>query len=381
MSGTATVHGPPRWSRELLLLPGLATSLAILMNATPGGSPDSGLGIVWTVWIVVSILLAAFRAMAHADHLAELLGEPLGTVILTVSAITIEVAAVCAVMLHSGADGNAVVVRDTMFAVLMLILNGLIGAALVVGGLVRQEQEFNLQSSAAYLPLIIALATVTLVLPRFTTSEEGGWMSDPMEVFVGGSSLAIYLAFLWLQTSRHRAFFAHSTASSPPPPDAPRHTTAPRSRSGLGRSIFMLVVALVTVVYLAEGLGPRLTVGLEAASLPVALGGLLIASLVLAPEGLAALKAAGSSDMQRTINVLLGSAVATIGLTVPAVMVFRWITGIDPELGLEPPFIVLLTVTLALCTVNLTRGRVNSLQGLVHLLIFFAWIAVIFDQA
>ena len=120
---------------------------------------------------------------------------------------------------------------------------------------------------------------------------------------------------------------------------------------------------------------------LDALYMPAPLGGVLIALLVLAPEGLAAIGAARSNDMQRTINVLLGSAVATIGLTVPAIMVFRWITGLSPELGLEPPYIVLLATTLLLSAINLTRGRVNALQGLVHLLVFFAWIAVIFDEA
>ena len=315
--------------RDLLILPGLLTAVATFAGLAPEFPVASAAGVAWSLWIVASILLAAFRAMAHADHLAELLGEPIGTIVLTISAITIEVAAICAIMLHATSEDEAVVVRDTMFAVLMIILNGLIGTALLVGGLLRREQVFNLQSSAAYVPLIVALAAITLVLPRFTRSQEGGWMSDPMEIFVGAAALVVYLAFLWLQTSRHREFFAFQEEV------APVHASA----------------------------------------------GLLIAFLVLAPEGLAAIGAARSNDMQRTINVLLGSALATIGLTVPAIMVFRWITGISPELGLEPPYIVLLAITLLLSAINLTRGRVNALQGLVHLLVFFAWIAVIFDEA
>lgn len=376
--------------RDLLILPGLVTAIATFTGLAPDLPVASAAGIAWSLWIVASILLAAFRAMAHADHLAELLGEPIGTIVLTISAITIEVAAICAIMLHATSEEEAVVVRDTMFAVLMIILNGLIGVALLVGGLLRREQAFNLQSSAAYVPLIVALAAITLVLPRFTRSQEGGWMSDPMEIFVGAASLVVYLAFLWLQTSRHREFFAFQEevapvhASAGPPPivaETHHHAATPNRRGAIVVSSVTLVIALIVVVGLAEGLGPRVYGMLDALYMPAPLGGVLIAFLVLAPEGLAAIGAARSNDMQRTINVLLGSALATIGLTVPAIMVFRWITGISPELGLEPPYIVLLAITLLLSAINLTRGRVNALQGLVHLLVFFAWIAVIFDEA
>lgn len=376
--------------RDLLILPGLLTALATFTGLAPDLPVASGAGLAWSGWVVASILMAAFRAMAHADRLAEILGEPIGTIVLTISAITIEVAAICAIMLHASTDDEAVVVRDTMFAVLMIILNGLIGASLLIGGLLKREQSFNLQSSAAYVPLIVALAAITLVLPRFTSSQEGGWMSDPMEIFVGAAALIVYLSFLWLQTSRHRDFFAyqeelppvHASEGRPSIRVEERHRGGhPNPRRAIAFSSIVLFVALLVVVGLAEGLGPRVYGMLDGLYLPAPIGGVLIAMLVLAPEGLAALKAARSNDMQRTINVLLGSALATIGLTVPAIMVFRWITGISPELGLEPPYIVLLAITLLLSAVNLTRGRVNALQGLVHLVVFFAWIAVIFDEA
>ncbi|MGA1044254.1 MAG: calcium:proton antiporter [Phycisphaerales bacterium] len=373
--------------RDLLILPGLLTAIAGFTGFAPDLPAASAAGLAWSLWIVLSILMAAFRAMAHADHLAELLGEPIGTIILTISAITIEVAAICAIMLHATSDEEAVVVRDTMFAVLMIILNGLVGGSLLIGGLLKREQSFNLQSSAAYIPLIVALAAITLVLPRFTRSAEGGWMSDPMEIFVGAASLVVYLSFLWLQTSRHREFFAHQEDAAPVHRSAgvagveASHHAPSNARRAVIASSATLFVALLVVVGLAEGLGPRVYGMLDAFYLPAPIGGVLIAMLVLAPEGLASLKAAGSNDMQRTINVLLGSALATIGLTVPAIMVFRWITGISPEMGLDPPSIVLLAITLLLSAINLTRGRVNALQGMVHLLLFFAWIAVIFDEA
>ncbi|MBM4111585.1 MAG: hypothetical protein FJ254_09585 [Phycisphaerae bacterium] len=358
---------------ELPIAIGLATGGAVLLHWSPHGPADSATGLGWTVWLIAAIVAAAMRAMTHADHVAERLGEPLGTIVLTISAIIIEVAAVCAVML--GSNGDPDVARDTMFAVIMLILNLLLGVCMVVSGWGRKEQEFNPQSSHAYLPLLFTLACITMVLPRFTRSGPGGWMSDSMERFVGASSLVVYGAFLFMQSTRHRAFFAlHDVAESQ---SRPKHREPP----ALVRSVVLLVLALVAVVAMAEGLGGRTRDLLEAWNLPLPLGGILIALLVLAPEGLAAVGAARRHDMQRSINILLGSALATIGLTVPAVIGIRFATGVTPELGLEPPFIVLLAATFFVTALSLVRGRVSVMQGMVHVLLFFAWIVTILDEA
>ncbi|MFM7259555.1 MAG: hypothetical protein ACKO3W_03025, partial [bacterium] len=172
-----------RWLSDLPILLALATGGAVLMHWSPSGAINNAANLAWNTWLVACIVAAAFRAMAHADELAEKFGEPLGTVILTIAAIVIEVAAVCAVMLGSG--GDPTVARDTMLSVLMILLNLLMGAVIIIGGLRREEQEFNAQSASAYLPMIIALGSITLILPRFTRSEAGGWMSGPMELFVG----------------------------------------------------------------------------------------------------------------------------------------------------------------------------------------------------
>ena len=172
---------------DLPIAVALATGGLVLAHWTPGGGAAAQLA--WSLWLVAVILCCAFRAMAHADALAERFGEPVGTIILTISAITIEVAAVCAVML--GQQGDSTVARDTMFSVIMIIMNLLLGLAMVIAGWRRAETEFNPQSAGAYLPLIVALGMLTLVLPRFTRSEEGGWMSDPMEVFVGGAATRV----------------------------------------------------------------------------------------------------------------------------------------------------------------------------------------------
>lgn len=361
--------------RDTPILVGLATGAAVLLHWSPAGAPDSTANVLWSLWLVATILACAFRAMAHADALAERFGEPLGTLILTISAITIEVAAVCAVMLGEG--GDETVARDTMFSVLMIILNLLLGLALLLGGRRRTEQEFNPQSAGAYLPLIVTLGMITLVLPRFTRSEAGGWMSDPMMVFVGIASFAIYAVFLAMQTTKHRAFFAHHGASERAHDPRPAHhdTGSPWTHGVL------LVLALVAVVMVAEGLAGRVHSLLGALEIPNAIGGVFIALLVLAPEGLAALRSSHHEDMQRSINILLGSALSTIGLTVPAVIAIHFLTGASPEFGLDAPYIVLLVATFLVAGLNLRGGKVNAIQGVVHLLIFAAWIATILDEA
>jgi Ca2+:H+ antiporter len=357
---------------ELPLLFGGLTGVAVLAHVSPASPPAATASLLWTGWLVACVIACAARAMTHADRLAERLGEPGGTIILTIAAITIEVAAVCAIMMGSG--GSPTVARDSMFAVLMVILNGLVGGCMLLGSLKRGEQSFNADSSSAYLPLLITLGTLTLVLPRFCASTVGGWMSDSMEIFVGGGSLVVYAAFVWMQSGRYRGYFAAQDGA--PAPHAPHATGA-----SMARSITLLVVSLVCVVACAEGMAGRLPPLLNALHLPAPFSGVLVALMVLSPEGFAALKASAQGQMQRSINVLLGSAVATIGLTVPAVLAVRLVTGMDTEFGLESPYIVLLFLTFIVSSLHLSRGRVNAIQGLIHMLILLAWIATIIDDA
>lgn len=363
------------WMREIPVVLGLATGGVAISHWSPAGDMTGGANLMWTGWILLCIIFCAFRAMLQAESLAEYFGEPIGTIILTVSAITIEVAAVAAMMLPLQEDNP--VARDTMFAVLMLILNLLVGLSIVLGGMRKRSQEFNPRSSTNYLSFIIALGTITLILPRFMHSEQGGWMSDRMEIYVGVACLTIYILFLISQTSYSREFFEHN----PPERESVGKHGVHAQNHSIGTTITLLVVSLCAVVMLAESVGARVTVLVETWNLPAPLSGIFIAALVLAPEGLAALRASRQDDMQRSMNVLLGSALATIGLTVPAVIVMRYVTGVSPELGLEPPYIALFVLTFAVSIVNLMRGRVNMMQGIVHLLIFATWIMVIFDEA
>jgi Ca2+:H+ antiporter len=370
-----SIAGPirdPSWRAELPLALGALTGVSALLGFGPGGAPSATVSIAWSLWIVMSVVACAMRAMAHADRLAERFGEPAGTVVLTVAAITIEVAAVCAMML--GPHGSATAARDSMFAVIMLILNGLVAGCMIIGARGGRDQRFNPESSSAFLPLIVALGTLTMVLPRFCDSTLGGWMSDSMEVFIAGASIVVYAAFLWMQVSRYRDDFAAPGVSAP---SAAEHSGPVH----VPTTIALLVVSLLVVVLCAEAMAGRVPALLEAFHLPPTIGGVLVAAMVLCPEGLAALRASAHGDMQRSINVLLGSALATIGLTVPAVLVVGFLTSVDPELGLEPPFIVLLALTFLVSSLSLMRGRVNAMHGVIHLLILFGWIMTILDEA
>jgi Ca2+:H+ antiporter len=361
---------PLRGFPDAPLLIGGLSAIAGLAGLAGHGSPTTGAGLLWSAWLMLCTVLCAFRAMAHADRLAERFGEPVGTVVLTVSAITIEVASVCAFMV--GSHGDPTVARDSMFSVLMIILNGFVGGCILLGTAKSHERRFNPDASSMYLPLIVAMGFLALVLPRLVTSEQGGWMTDGMEVFVGGGCLGVYLAFLWMQTSRYRGYFAMEETST---------TGNHGADVPVIRSLVMLLVSLVIVVLGAKCMAGRVGAVLQAAHLPSGFGGVIIALMVLAPEGLAALQASRHGDMQRSINVLLGSAVSTIGLTVPAVLVMRAFTDIDPELGLEVPYIGLLAATFLVSSLTLMRGRVNTVHALLHLLLFFGWLITILDES
>ena len=381
------------WTRlrhHLPLLLGLGTIvLNVVVSRGAGGAQPS---LVTFIWLFAVILGCAYSASHYADMVAHRLGEPIGTLILTLSVVVIEVSIVAAMMLGGGSEPT--VARDTMFSTLMIIMNGLVGMALLAGGIDRREQFFNLQSSASYITLIIPLALIALVMPRLTESEPGGFMTPRMELFVATASVMMYGAFLWMQTSRYRSFFAHESAELDAEqindigrihPDSQQtlHSGGANHQVALikplWRDVTGLVVMLVVVVVLAESLGKSTSGFLKQTGLPPAIAGVLVACLALGPEGLAAIKAARRNSMQRTMNILLGSALSTIGLTVPAVLILARILGQHIELGLPLPEIALLIGTLLVSIVNFTHGRANPMQGVVHLALFVTYIALLFD--
>ncbi len=331
------------------------------------------------VWVFAAMVWCAFAVVRHADSLAELLGEPYGTLILTISVIGIEVSVISALMLTGNTEPT--LARDTMLAVVVIVLNGMVGLALLIGGIRHREQTYNLQGARAFLGVLITLATVTLVLPRFTQSTPDGSLTTGQAITFALITVALYATFVALQTTRHRAYFDQPQPESGDAaaiPDNSRKHHHLDVRSVPYHAVF-LVLTLLPIVFLSKKLAILLEFSLATFQLPAALGGVIVAILVLTPEGLAALNAAAANQLQRAVNICLGSALATISLTVPAVVAIALITGLHIELGLQGAEMVLLLLTLVLCVLTFGATRTNMLQGAVHLVVFAIYFVLIFN--
>ena len=351
-----------------LLVIGWIASPALSSN----GVANLAVGITFAAFFV-GALLAAIFATHHAEHLAQRFGEPYGTLMLTLSAISLEIATVVTVMLHN-AD-NPAFGRDTMFSVVMIVLNGIIGVALLVGGIRHHEQIYNLRGAKAFLSLLIPLATLALIWPDFTISSGVGTLSLVQKLFLLVMSLLLYAAFLVIQTRTHTSFFVAEdevgTLDQPPlRADPPRRWPW---------HALLLLAYLVLVVLLAKLFAVPLEIGVHRLGLPSALAGFVVAVLVLAPEGIAAIRAARVNQMQRAMNVGLGTALSTIALTVPAVLLIDLILGRTAVLGLSPANITMLVLTFGVSILTLGSGRTNAMQGLVHLLLFLSYVVLIFS--
>ena len=322
------------------------------------------------LWLFAVVLGSALAVVRHAEHLAARLGEPYGTLILTLSVTAIEAVSISAMMLH-GAD-NPTLTRDTLLAILMIILNGMVGVSLLIGGWRHHEQYYNLQGANAYLSVIIPITVLSLVLPNFTETTPGPTLSRPQEIFVILMSVGLYCAFLAIQSGRHRSYFMsdddvnhnrHSTASHP-----------------IALHVTLLAAYMVTVISLAEQLASPVAYTIRVLHAPAALGGVAIAALVATPEAIGAARAAFANNLQRSVNIFLGSVLSTIGLTIPIMLVITNIMGQKMVLGVEHANLVLLLLTLFVSATTFTSARTNVLQGLVHVLLFFAYVMLIFEH-
>jgi Ca2+:H+ antiporter len=358
---------------EFPLLIGLATSAMFLAlgdqlhEVTTNPLPLVGI----FVWLFAVILWSAMCVVRHADCLAIKLGEPYGTLILTLSAISIEVVMISTAMLH-GAN-NPTLGRDAIFAVIMIALNGLVGLSLMLGGLRYREQHYNIQGVNAYLNVIMALAVLGLVLPNFTTSTSGPTFSTEQGIFFATVSLLLYAVFLLIQTLRHRGYFldVKETATK----HSPHHLARIRST---GFHALMLLLYLAAVIFLAEKFAVPLDNSIEQFHMPQAFGGAVIAALVLSPEGLGGITSSLHNQLQRSINILFGSVLATIGLTIPAVLMIGLLTKRPVALGVQGGNLPLLLLTLAVSVVTFTSRKTNVLQGCIHLLLFAVFVLLIF---
>jgi Ca2+:H+ antiporter len=320
-------------------------------------------------WLLLVILISIFAVVRHAEVLAVRLGEPLGTLILTLAITGVEVMIIVAAM--STEQGNPTLARDAMFAVVMIVLNGMVGLTLLLGGLRYHEQDYNLQGANAFLAVILPLAVIGLVIPNFTQSSPGQTFSTLQASFITLIFLALYGVFLTIQNVRHRAYFQSSESRPAMGADA-KHPI-------LWHAI-LLVLYIGPLVILSEQLAVPLNFAIRAWQAPVALAGLLVATLILSPESAAAVRAALANDLQRSVNILLGSVLASTGLTIPAVLVFGLLTGKPIILGIDALDITLLALTLLLSTMTFSSSRTNVLLGAVHLLLFLAYLLLIFQR-
>jgi Ca2+:H+ antiporter len=319
----------------------------------------------------VALVGTVFAAVYHAEVVAHRVGEPFGSLVLAVAVTIIEVALIVSMMVAGGGDTTGLA-RDTVFAAVMIVCNGIVGLCLLAGGLRHREQVFQLQGAQAALSVIIPLTTLTMALPNVTSMIAGSALSSSRLVFVAIVSLILYGSFLFVQTVRHRDFFLPEKGEG-----EEAHALPPPNRLAL-LSAGLLFVSLVLVVALAKVLTPTLELAIERAGAPRSVVGVVIAGLVLLPEGLAAYRAAKANRLQTSMNLALGSVLATIGLTIPAVAGVSILFDIPLTLGLGAKEELLLALTLIVSLLTVGTGRTTVLQGIVHLVVFatFLFLAV-----
>lgn len=331
-------------------------------------SPLNGLGFVYTIILTALLIGSVLAAVHHAEVVAHKVGEPYGTLLLALAITTIEVALIVSLMLTGGPETTALA-RDTVLAAVMIILTGMIGICLLVGGVKYKEQQFSLSGVSVALVALSAIIVLTLILPNYTTSEPGPFYSQIQLGFVAIISLVIYGAFVLTQTVRHRDFFL------PPGEDGNEDAhAAPPTKKTAWLSGLLLLVCLGIVVLLAKALAPDIETAVINAGAPKSLVGVIIAAVVLLPEGLAAYTAARKNRLQTSLNLALGSALASIGLTIPAVAIVAIFTGMTITLGIDMKATVLLLLSLFTIMLSLATGKTNMLQGVVLLVIFATYL-------
>ncbi|MEV0337282.1 ionic transporter y4hA [Nocardia sp. NPDC050717] len=328
-------------------------------------------GVV-VVLVDIALIGAVLAAVFHAEVVAHRVGEPFGALVLAVAVTVIEVALIVTMMI-SGGDKAASLARDTVFAAVMITCNGIFGLVLLVGALRRRVAVFNSEGTGAALATVATLATLSLVLPTFTTSKPGPEFSPAQLAFAAVASLALYLLFVMVQTVRHPDDFLPVEEAGAVDDAGTGHDTTPSNRTAV-ISLGLLLLALVCVVGLAKVVSPALERGVAAAGLPPSAVGVAIAMLVLLPETLAAFNSARRNQVQIGLNLALGSAMASIGLTIPVIaLATMWLSG-PLVLGLGATQMVLLALTVVVGTLTIVPGRATLLQGGVHLALFAAFV-------
>jgi Ca2+:H+ antiporter len=356
--------------RSAWVFPALAVVLfaAISVPSLGIGFTQTPAGLVFAAVLLVILFGTVFAAVHHAEVIAHRIGEPFGTLLLTLSVTIIEVSLIATIML--GESGVPTLARDTVFAVVMIVCNGLVGICIFAGGIRYREQDFQVSGANVYLSVLIVLATITLILPNYTQTTPGPVYSSSQLVFVSVLTVVLYGVFLYIQTIRHTDYFITGG-------DNGSGDHAPASGAVLAISAILLLVSLVGVVLLAKKFSLVVDAGAAAIGAPPAFAGLVVALLILLPESVAALGAARKNELQKSLNLALGSSLATIGLTVPAVAVATYILDKPLVLGLETRDTMLLVMTMLVSIVTYGDGRTNMMFGLVHLVVFAMFVFMV----
>jgi Ca2+:H+ antiporter len=362
-----SAHGP--MPRSAWIFPALAVVLFAGATALDFTFTPSAGGLVFAAVLLVILFGTVFAAVHHAEVIAQRIGEPYGTLLLTLAVTIIEVALIATIML--GEKPVPTLARDTVFAVVMIVCNGLVGICILVGGLRYREQDFQISGANLYLSVLVVLATITLILPNYTLTTPGPIYSAGQLGFVSVVTVILYGVFLYIQTVRHRDYFINEKG------DADDNVTHISSRT-LMLSIALLLASLLAVVLLAKKFSLVVDAGAALIGAPPAFAGILVALLILLPESVAAISAARKNDLQKSINLALGSSLATIGLTIPAVAEAAYVLDKTLVLGLEQREMVLLAMTLVLSMLTFGTGRTNILFGLVHTLVFAVFVFMVF---
>ena len=341
-------------------------SIAVPLLALAAIALGKPSGIALTAGLAIVLGGAIMSAVYHAEAIAHRVGEPFGPLILAFAVTVIETSLIVSIMLSEGAGAQSLA-RDTVFAAMMITINGIVGVCLLMGGRRHHEQGYTQSGVNHGLAMVATLSILTLVLPNFTTSEPGPFYNAKQLAFVAAISLILYDTFVVAQTIRHRDHFLFED-----PDGIDHHVEVPRNKALAAGAL--LPLALIGVVMLAKALSPSIEAGVSAIGAPHAMVGIIIAALVLAPESFAAISAAKANRVQTSLNLAIGSALATIGLTIPAVALTSLGMGLDLELGLSMKSIVLLGLTLVVATLTLSTGRTTLVQGVVHLVIFATYL-------
>ncbi|MGY3532874.1 calcium:proton antiporter [Bradyrhizobium sp. USDA 4452] len=362
-----SAHGP--MPRSAWLYPVLAVLLFAAVSVSGYSFAPSTGGWVFAAVLLVILFGTVFAAVHHAEMIAERIGEPFGTLLLTLAVTIIEVALISTIML--GDTPAPTLARDTVFAVVMIVCNGLVGLCIFIGGIRYREQDFQITGANLYLSVLFVLATITLDMPNFTLTAPGPIYSTAQLAVISIVTLLLYAVFLYTQTIRHRDYFVSGAN------EAAAHGEVMSDRE-TAISVVLLLVSLLAVVLLAKKFSLVVDVVTVKIGAPPAFAGLVVAALILLPESVAAVSAARKNDLQKSINLALGSSIATIGLTVPAVAVAASVLDKQLVLGLSNQHMLILLLTFMVSMLTFGTGRTNILFGLVHMVVFAVFVFMVF---